>query len=211
MRILNADGSEAEMCGNGARCSALYGRKVLGLERKFAMETKAGLIDCMINTWTVCVQLTDPKGYRPLSHLKIGGKDLPFYFINTGVPHVVSVVEHDLDKVPVEAWGRELRYHTKFQPKGANVNFIKKTGPRSLRVRTYERGVEAETLACGTGVSASAVVGALAGLVSSPVEVKTQSGETLKIDFCLDEDTVTNVTLEGNAEFTFEGSLSDAI
>ena len=172
---------------------------------------KAGLIQCSINTWTIQVQLTDSKQYRSLSHLKVLGKDISYHFINTGVPHAVIIIDEDLESVPVAELGREIRNHSKFQPAGTNVNFVKKTGSRSLKVRTYERGVEGETLACGTGATASAIVAALAGLVKPPVEVKTMSGEVLKINFNQNEDSVTHITLEGNAEFTFEGSLCDAI
>lgn len=211
MRIINSDGSEPEMCGNGSRCAALYAHKILGLNRKFSMETKAGIIQCAINTWTIQVQLTDSVHYRQMPHLKVSGKTVPCHFINTGVPHVVIISEDDLDSVNVEELGAEIRHHTEFQPKGTNVNFIKKTGARSLKARTYERGVEGETLACGTGATASAIVAALAGLVKPPVEVKTKSGEILKISFNHNENSATDVTLEGNAEFTFEGSANDAI
>jgi diaminopimelate epimerase len=211
MRIINSDGSEPDMCGNGSRCAALYAHKILGFDRKFTMETKAGLIQCAINTWTVQVQLTDSTQYRSLSHLKVSGKEVSYYFVNTGVPHTVIIIDDDLESVPVEELGREIRNHSKFQPAGTNVNFVKKSGPRSLKVRTYERGVEGETLACGTGSTAAAIVAALVGLVKPPVEVKTKSGEVLKINFNQNADSVTNITLEGNAEFTFEGSLCDAI
>jgi diaminopimelate epimerase len=212
MRIINLDGSEAEMCGNGARCAALYAHKQLGLGRKFLMETKAGIVSCEIKPWTVQVQLTNPVGFRELSTLNISGREVPYYFVNTGVPHVV-VLEDDLDAVPVVDLGRAIRYHEHFQPRGTNVNFVACTGPHSLRVRTYERGVENETLACGTGSTASAVMAALAGRVKPPVEVKTSGGEALKINFQLDRSfkldgsAVSNVTLEGAAEFIFEGSL----
>ncbi len=211
MRILNSDGSEAEMCGNGARCAALFAHKILGFSSKFVMETKAGLIPSCINAWTVQVELTKPKGYRPIANLKIFKKDFPYYHINTGVPHVVSFVEENLDEVQAGEIGREVRFHSKFQPRGANVNFVKKTGAKSLSIRTYERGVEAETLACGTGSVASAVVAVMAGLLKSPVDVKTKSGEVLKINFNQEGETISQVTLEGNAEFTFEGSLSNVI
>lgn len=211
MRIINADGSEAEMCGNGARCAALFAHKILGLGRKFRMETKAGIIHAAINAWTVEVQLTDPTAYAGPSELKLADCSLSYFFINTGVPHAVVILEEDFEDFPVAKIGREVRFHHAFQPAGTNVNFIRKTGARALAVRTYERGVEAETLACGTGSTASAIVAVLNRLVTSPVEVKTRSGEILKINFQKEGDLVSNVTLEGNAQFTFEGSLSDAI
>ena len=211
MRIFNSDGSEAEMCGNGARAAALYARKVLGFDQKFIMETKAGLVSCVIKTWTVQVQLTAPFDYKAISKLKTSEGELPYYYINTGVPHVVSVVESGLSDVDVAELGREVRFHKKFQPKGANVNFIQKSSARTLKIRTYERGVEDETLACGTGSVASAIVASLNGLVKQPVEVKTKSGEVLKINFDLEGETISNVTLEGNAEITFEGSITDAV
>ncbi len=208
MRIINLDGSEAEMCGNGARCAALFAHKKLGLGRKFLMETKAGLVSCDIKTWTVQVQLTNPVGFRALANLNVLGREVPYYFVNTGVPHTV-VIEDDLDAAPVVELGRAIRNHERFKPKGTNVNFIVPTGPHSLRVRTYERGVENETMACGTGSTASAVVATLAGLVKPPIDVKTSGGETLKVNFKLDGSTVSSVTLEGAAEFIFEGSLGN--
>jgi diaminopimelate epimerase len=198
-------------CANGARCAALFAHKVLGLGRKFRIETKAGIIHAAINAWTVEVQLTNPTAYAGPNELKLADRSLPYFSINTGVPHTVVILEEDFDEFPVAKIGGEVRFHNAFQPAGTNVNFIRKTGARSLAVRTYERGVEAETLACGTGSTASAIVAVLNGLVTAPVEVKTKSGEILKINFQKEGNLVSNVTLEGNAQFTFEGSLSDAI
>ena len=210
MRIINLDGSEAEMCGNGSRCAALFAHKKLGLGKKFVMETKAGLIHCDIKPWTVQVQLTYPSGFRNVATLEVLGREIPYYFINTGVPHAV-IVEEDLDEVPVIELGRAIRHHDRFKPKGTNVNFISRVGPNSIKVRTYERGVENETLACGTGSTASAIVAAQAGLVKPPVDVRTRGGEILKINFKQEGNAVSHVTLEGNAEFIFEGSLLNDI
>jgi diaminopimelate epimerase len=210
MRIFNPDGSEAEMCGNGARCAGLYARSILGLKRSFSMETCAGVVSCQINRWTVKVALTPPKGYKSESKLKVNNTTLPYHFINTGVPHVVSMVKGNLDEVDVKTLGRAIRGHEKFKPKGANVNFVYRSGPKTIRIRTYERGVEAETLACGTGSTAGAIVASLSGVVCPPVEVKTKSGEVLKVNFKEENGLVSDVTLEGNAEFTFEGSMAHA-
>jgi len=198
------------MCGNGSRCAALFAHKILNLNRKFQMETKAGIILCQIKTSTVQVQLTDPVSIRSNSTVEVAGRGIPYTFINTGVPHAV-VIQDDVEDIPVVDLGRQIRYHRTFQPKGANVDFIQKIGPRSLKVRTYERGVESETLACGTGATASAIVAHLSGLVKPPVEVKTRGGETLNINFKHNGSKVTHVTLEGNAQFIFEGSLLDVL
>lgn len=210
MRIINTDGSEAEMCGNGARCAALFAHKKLGFGKKFSMDTKAGLIACLVKARSVQVRLTEPTRFRSVSHLEIGNRQIPYYFINTGVPHTV-IFEEALEEIDVIETGRLIRDHEVFKPAGTNVNFVAVTGPRSLRIRTYERGVENETLACGTGATASALVAGLSDLVRPPVTVKTQSGENLKINFKQEGFSVTNVTLEGDVRFIFEGSWIDHV
>ncbi len=221
MRILNADGSEAEMCGNGSRCVALYANKVLGLPRRFWIETLAGVIGAEVRGDTVKVRLVDPKDFRPESILDVGGKKFRYYFINSGVPHTVIFVD-DLTSFPVDEVGKKVRFHERFKPAGANANFVQVTGRQSVSVRTYERGV-GETQACGTGVSASAIVSVLSKRCKPPVKVKTLGGEVLNIYFdhdkfdsrrgqakkyCLSPSVkVNNVYLEGKAHFVFKGNF----
>ena len=212
MRIINADGSEAEACGNGYRCIGLYAHELLGFPKSMRVETLAGEIKIDVNTKTVKAKLADPSEYREKVEISdIGGSNtkqpLGASFINTGVPHVV-IFSEGLDQIPVVELGRAIRYHKLFQPRGTNVNFAEITGRNSLAIRTYERGVEDETLACGTGTVATAIVANLSGRVEAPVQVKTKSGETLNVYFERSGNRVKNVFLEGTAQFVFEGQIS---
>ena len=208
MRIFNADGSEAEMCGNGARCAALYlaSRKPKAGNRKPKIETKAGILDSLVGKDSVRIKLTSPCGLKLGIPVLINGCRLEANFINTGVPHAVIFVE-GLDKIDVAAIGSQIRYHKEFSPKGVNVDFVEAAGNDSICVRTYERGVEGETLACGTGSVASALVfGLLTGdLAHRKINVRTQSGEILKIYFDKKVNNFSNVWLEGKAEIVYKG------
>lgn len=204
MQILNSDGSEAEACGNGFRCVALFAHERLGFSATQRFESLSGIIEGRVKGNRVRVRLQNPLGFKAKGELEVAGRKLHYSFLNTGVPHAVIFVE-GIEKIPVAEIGREIRFHSHFKPAGTNVNFVQITGPAALRVRTYERGVEAETLACGTGSTASAIVAAKAGLVEPPVSVKTQGGEVLTIDFEKNGEEIRGVFLEGEAEFVFEG------
>ncbi|MFA7001423.1 MAG: diaminopimelate epimerase, partial [Candidatus Omnitrophota bacterium] len=202
MRIYNSDGSQAEACGNGFRCIARYGKEILGLPARFRFESLSGTIEANVTGSTVRVQLVEPSDYRVRRELVVFGHRLHYSFINTGVPHAVIFVA-GLEKIDVDHLGRAIRRHESFQPKGTNVNFVEVKGRSRIEVRTYERGVEAETLACGTGSTASAVVSALSGYARPPVEVKTRGGEILTIDFKIRGRKISGVTLEGKARFVY--------
>jgi len=205
-RFFNADGSEAAMCGNGSRCAARFAflRKIAKKDLRF--ETLAGIIHAVVKKDTVNVQLTDAAGPRmniavPLdSGLRMG------HFINTGVPHLVYLSK-DLDGEDVERIGRTTRCHDLFKPAGTNVNFIQIQNKRRLRIRTYERGVEGETLACGTGSVAAALIAGALGIVTSPVEVLTWSGEKLIVSFERAGDGFSSIHLEGGAQVICDGNL----
>jgi len=199
MRIFNADGSEAEMCGNGARCIAL-----ISGEKKAAMLTPAGLINAQVSGNQVKIQLTDPKKIKLDIPIKVNGRLIKVNFINTGVPHVVVFVR-GLDKIDVDGIGRMIRRHDRFSPDGTNVNFVEVKKDNLIRVRTYERGVEGETLACGTGCAASGIIFALKNNLNNLVKVKTQSGETLKVYFNKIQGKFKNVWLEGSAKIVYRG------
>ncbi len=204
-QFFNSDGSVAEMCGNGSRCAVrfAYEKGIVGEEVRF--ETLAGVIKAWVldGGKRVKVQLTNPKDYREVS-LDVDGQRIEGSFINTGVPHFVVVVD-ELEKLDVVKLGRSIRFHKEFEPKGTNVNFIKPASERAIRIRTYERGVESETLACGTGATASAIVAYRKGLIKEkPVEVHTKGGELLRIDF---SDDLKEVFLEGAVCRVFEGFL----
>jgi diaminopimelate epimerase len=199
MRIFNADGSEAEMCGNGCRSVVHYlGRKSV------SVETKAGIIEGRLAKGVVSIRLTDPRGLIEEVPLNIRGRILKATFIDTGVPHTVIFAE-GLEAIRVLDLGRMVRNHENFSPKGTNVDFIEPLSNNAIRVRTYERGVEDETLACGTGSVAAALVFALKTDFHGPVAVHTRSGEVLKVYFRKQADLFRDVWLEGRATLVFRG------
>ncbi len=199
MRVINSDGSEAQMCGNGARCAALFSGK-----KKARILTLAGLINTRLSGSRISIQLTDPAEARLDVALKVCGRPLRVNFINTGVPHAVVFVE-GLEGLDVDGLGRAIRWNDKFAPNGTNVNFVEVTGRDSIRVRTFERGVEGETLACGTGSTASALIFSLKNNSGRLVKVKTQSGETLKVYFNRKGELFSDVWLEGSARIVYKG------
>lgn len=206
MRIINSDGTEAEMCGNGVRCLAQFAinNKIAGAAQK--IETLAGVVHCQRKGDEVCAQLTDPKDLRINFDLKIGSKKIKANFINTGVPHTVIEVDA-IEDINVDEIGRKVRWHPHFKPKGTNVNFVKILNKHFLKIRTYERGVEGETLACGTGSTAAALIGSVLKGMVSPVDVHTQSGETLKIYYQKKSGNFCRVLLEGRIKKIFEGRV----
>jgi diaminopimelate epimerase len=210
MRIVNADGSEAEACGNGFRCVGKYAHEILGFPASMTIETLAGNVSVDIKGESIKVKMMDPLNYKKKVELNFqNGKashQLCGAFINTGVPHAVFYVE-GLSQLPVAVLGRQVRNHKVFSPKGTNANFAEVTGPDAISIRTYERGVEAETLACGTGTTAAAIVGSLTGRVTSPVRVTTKSGDILTVTFDRKGEVARDVYLEGSASFVFEGTL----
>jgi diaminopimelate epimerase len=206
MRYYNRDGGEAEMCGNGARCFARFANKIAGAPTKISFQTAAGLIRGELHAELVTLQMSEPKDLRLSIELVANDKKEDVHFINSGVPHVVVSVSK-VDDVDVRRRGEAIRRHKDFSPHGANVNFIEMRGPKKITVRTFERGVEDETLACGTGVVASALIFAATEKVDGPISVMVRSGSELNVDFKRAGDRFTNVTLTGPAEFAFEGAI----
>lgn len=206
MRIFNPDGSEAEMCGNGSRCLAYYAvhRGITG--NNFSIETKAGMLHAAVHKEIVKINMTQPEGLRLGITVHIGSESLNLSFINTGVPHAVQIVKN-LGAVDVKKTGRHIRYHKIFAPAGTNADFIKIHGTHAIFIRTYERGVEDETYACGTGAAAGAIIAAEAKNVRSPVKVRTFGGETLTIYFKKRGGEYKDVFLEGAVKLVFEGTL----
>jgi len=199
MRIFNADGSEAQMCGNGARCAALFSGK-----RKSRLLTCAGVINAQVYGKRVKIRITDPKGIKLDIPIKVNGRSIKVNFINTGVPHTVVFV-NGINDIDVRQIGRSIRNHAKFRPAGTNVNFVEVKGHNTIRIRTYERGVEDETLACGTGSAASALIFALKNNLDDLVKVETQSGEILRVYFQRTDSKFSNVWLEGSARIVYKG------
>lgn len=207
MRFFNPDGGEVDMCGNGARCIARLAHEIGAAPAAMRIETPAGIVQAEVNGDQVRLVMTDPHTWITGDTLELGGKVFPYAHVNTGVPHVVIEVD-DLAATNVQTLGSAIRYHEKFAPKGTNANFIQLDGEGRLHVRTYERGVEAETLACGTGMVACALVAGKLGRVTPPVKVIPASGDLLEVDYQRTADSAANVTLLGPAVHVFQGTLT---
>ncbi len=207
-RYLNADGGEVEMCGNGARCVARFAYLKGITESKMTFETLAGPIDAEVTEGVVKVTMPKPSDLKMDIDLPLQTGWQTVDFINTGVPHVVIQVD-SLHDYPVFQQGKIIRHHPMFSPEGTNANFIKIIGPDLLEIRTYERGVEDETLACGTGAVAATLVSAARGMVESPVRAKTQGGEELTISFQKDQNEFNQVWFEGKTVIVYQGQLHE--
>lgn len=206
MRIFNPDGSQAEMCGNGVRCLAKFAAQNKITTNIHSIETLAGRIQSEVRGDIVRAKMVPPRGLRLNVMVRAAGASHILHLINTGVPHAVKVVRR-VSQAAVESLGRTLRWHKAFAPKGTNVNFISVSPGPSVQIRTYERGVEAETLACGTGSTAGALVAATLKNLKSPVRVRTRGGEVLKIYFSKKNGLFEDVYLEGKVTDSFEGRV----
>ncbi|HEY1171200.1 MAG TPA: diaminopimelate epimerase [Verrucomicrobiae bacterium] len=206
-QFYNSDGSDAEMCGNGARCFARYIQKLTGVKDRTSFETVAGVISATFHGERVTVNLTTPKDLRLSEQVALKQGASAIHSLNTGVPHAILFVP-DADQAMVAQVGSEVRYHEHFKPRGTNVNFVQLKGPNFIRVRTYERGVEGETLACGTGVSAAAMISARVHGFTSPVKVQVQGGDMLEVGFKEANGGFADVSLNGPADFAFEGTIT---
>jgi len=203
----NSDGSTGEMCGNGARCFARFVKSRTGTNQDFSFETEAGVIQASFEGQRITVNLTPPVDLRLNQQVALRSGAQLLHSLNTGVPHAVLFVP-DADKAMVCELGPEIRRHPHFGPKGTNVNFVQVLGPGRIRVRTFERGVEGETLACGTGVTASALIASSVQHFTSPVRVQVQSGDLLEVSFEQTNGAFSNVRLSGPADFVFEGKIT---
>lgn len=208
MRIFNADGGETEMCGNGIRCFKRFldelniskiSLLIETMERKLIVEDSGNFVK---------VHMGMPCSIELDLNLHLEESCLLTHHIDTGVPHVVTFVEK-VSEVDVIGLGKKMRFHSYFSPKGANANFAQVIGPSLLALRTYERGVENETLACGTGATAAAIVSALKFGLTPPIEVKTRSLQSLFVDFTIDAPkNVLEVTQTGPASLHFQGKIA---
>ena len=204
MRFYNSDGGEADMCGNGARCVSRFAYLKQIAKERMAFETIAGRIEghvledgkVQINIGKITFKLSEGR----IDLLELG----PLYYLNVGVPHIVRFAD-EIDSIDVHGIGRDIRYNEKFAPEGTNVNFVKVLNSDSLAIRTYERGVEGETMACGTGASAAAIVAVSLGFVKLPVHVYTKNKCLLLIDFKHKNDLFDSLMLQGEARMICEG------
>lgn len=208
-KFYNADGSIAEMCGNGARCAARFAFAKGIAEKKMSFETLAGTIEAVVlDDDEVSLLMTSPVDFRTGLEAELDGTTHGISFMDSGVPHAVIFMDEGAE-IPVKKWGHEIRFHELFQPAGTNVNFVQYLADGGIRVRTYERGVEDETMACGTGAVAGAIFASASGKLDSPVTVTTSGGEKLIIVFDLQKDgTAENVHLQGPARIIYIGQLT---
>ena len=206
-QFFNADGSVAEMCGNGARCAARFAYMHGIAPARMCFETLAGIIEAQVADINVSVKMTDPGDAQMHREITVDDETVLLHTVDTGVPHAVVFVD-DIAQVDVCAWGSRIRHHETFMPAGTNVNFVQKQG-NAFKVRTYERGVEDETLACGTGAVAGALIAVLLAQAASPVEIITSGGDRLTIVFDVKENgSAENVFLKGPAHIVYKGELN---
>ncbi len=222
MAYYNADGTTGSLCGNGARCAinyASFSGRIKGSSTKFRVNDNvySGLI---LPGGLIRFDLNAPKEIKLNLNIKTGGQLVPASFVNTGSPHLVINIKNilkykevegsnfgNIDDVPVKEMGSEIRYSDAFAPDGVNVNFyLAEEG--MIRIRTYERGVEDETLACGTGSAATAVIAAVKEGYTSPVNLLTRGGETLTVDFKRNGDKIDALSLTGPAKIVFKGEIT---
>jgi diaminopimelate epimerase len=212
MTYVNRTGMDGEMCGNGARCTVLRAAQ-LGLMRGAGtMATDAGPIRAAIEGAVITLQMTPPVDERPPLRLEVAGQSLECFYIDTGVPHVVVFLDKEpaLEALDVDGIGRTLRHHAAFAPRGVNANFAVRLADASFRMRTYERGVEMETLACGTGAVAVGLMAHRKFGSAAPVLIHPTGGGLLRIGFRDTGKDFAEVTLSGPAELIAEGEIPEA-
>ncbi len=209
MRYLNADGSPAEFCANGTRCAARFAYVNVIAPRRMTIETGAGIVGAEVSEGGhVTLSLQPPHSFQADRSLRVGERLIHGSSIIVGVPHYVLFLRDGLWSQDIVPLGRALRAHPELQPAGANINFVVVREPGAIEVRTYERGVEAETLSCGSGVVASAVTSALFGKTNAPVKVLTRSGITLEVSFALEDGMPNNVQLRGDARIVYRATMT---
>lgn len=209
MRYFNADGSAGDFCANGTRCAARFAFLNVIAPRKMTIETGYSIVPAEIHEQHVRLTIPPPREFAPRKPLRTReGVEIQGSFIMVGVPHYIVFLKDDLWSQTIEPLGRELRHHPELAPRGANVNFVVVRDRSTIEVRTYERGVEAETLSCGSGVVASTSVSALFGRVDAPVAVKTLSGVTLTVDLAMRDGEIQEVRLTGDARVIYKSQLT---
>ena len=207
MRFLNPDGTEVSMCGNGARCAAAFAHAIGASGTALTMETMCGLVDAQVKKdGTVCVWMPEPSKRNYTLTLDVDGETITGHFIDTGVPHFVVQVPN-VSMFNIVDLGRKLRLHPAFSPDGANIDFVTLRPPNRMTMRTYERGVEAESGACGTGAVACVVVAVETLDFTLPAKVKTSSGFELIVDGDWRHKKCTGLTLTGPTKFVYTGEI----
>ena len=206
MRIFNSDGKEASMCGNGLSCLIHYVRSLGWKEDTFFIETLHGIIPCEVQEDKVFLSLGPAEVLHWDYALDCGGKGLTACVVKMGVPHAVIFMDN-IEDIPVEEWGTEIRHHPSFAPHGVNVNFAQRCSDGTIKMRTYERGVEGETMACGTGAAAVAAVAEKKWGCKSPIRLVASSSECLEVCISQAESGAKQMALTSPATFVFEGRI----
>lgn len=206
MRIFNPDNSEAEMCGNGLRCFVKWIETIGYKKNSYLIDTMHRQINASIQGASVYAEMGLPKDVKWNIPIKFLDREVIGHYLNTGVPHVVIFVEN-VDEIDINTWGAAVRSHSFWGAQGTNVNFVQCISKHKIKIRTYERGVEAETLACGTGATASALAAVSLHQLSNPISVETRSKEILRIDFIRQEDAFSHVSMSGPAQSTYCGEV----
>jgi diaminopimelate epimerase len=216
MIYYNSDGSRADFCANGTRCAARFAHMSRIAPSPMTIETDAGLVGAIVDAeGEVTLSLASPRNFRPRRALRVAnGMMIEGSSILVGVPHYVIFLRDLLWEQDIDALGREIRHHPDLHTDGgANVNFVRVVDEQRLEVRTWERGVEAETMACGSGVVASTAVAALFRRVSSPLSVRVRSGIVYRVEFAVEtragEPMIDRIRLRGDSRHVFRSALTD--
>ena len=207
IRIFNSDGSEAEMCGNGLRCAAKFLYHVIGLQDFYIIETINYTPRVSYCGDDVIASMAPPENILLSQKVFFENQSFRVDTINTGVPHAVIFMD-DIENIDLKHIGKGIRYHEKFQPCGVNVNIAECCSNGKIKMRTYERGVEDETLSCGTGATAVAIAATFNKNRTPPIDIITRSGDILKIDFNLNNNAVDNVSICGPVCLVYHGFLT---
>lgn len=206
MRIFNSDGNEPSMCGNGIRCLLQFIRSLGFREDAYRIETMHSVLLCRFIGERISVAMGKPQVLHWGIKVPLCGGEETMYVVHTGVPHAVLFVE-DLENAEVFKKGKEIRHHPAFAPEGVNVNFAKLGDSGNVLIRTYERGVEDETLACGTGAAASAVAAMELYALGCPIRVKTASGDEIEVNITESVSGGKEIEILGKATFVYEGQI----
>ena len=209
MRYFNADGREADMCGNGLRCLFRFLLDLNVIDTSAKIESNAGTLSVSLDTQStqnIRIEMPIPKIEQSIFQLDFGDQSFSIQVIDTGVPHAIVFTEH-LDSLDIQSIGSHIRYHPLFQPAGVNVTFVQVHGT-GLHIRTYERGVEAETLACGTGAVAAAIGSAISDKSLVPTFIQVASGDLLHVDLHWQDSKICQPALIGPSKHVYSGKFS---